>query len=38
VLVLGGGHDLAGEVRLQGDGRVEYLRVATRKYKDVAGE
>jgi hypothetical protein len=38
VLVLSGAHDLAGEVRRQGDGSVEYLRVATRRYREAAGE
>jgi hypothetical protein len=38
VLLLGGTHDLAGEIRRQGNGQVEYLRVATGAYRQVAGK
>jgi hypothetical protein len=38
VLVLGGAHDLAGAIRTQGGGRVEYLRVGTGRYLAVAGK
>jgi hypothetical protein len=37
VLVLGGHHDLGEALRRQGGGRVEYLRVATKRYRDLAG-
>jgi hypothetical protein len=37
VLVPGGGHELADEVRRQWGSRVEYLRVATSNYREVAG-
>jgi hypothetical protein len=35
VLILGGAHDLADEIRRQAGGRVEYLRVATGAYRQV---
>jgi hypothetical protein len=38
LLILGGAHDLSGSVRRLGNGTVEYIRVTTTCYKEVAGE
>jgi hypothetical protein len=38
VLVLGGAHDLSASVRRLGGGNAEYIRVTTRRFKQVAGE
>ena len=35
LIVLGGAHDLSEEVRRQAPGRCEYLRVTTRRYREV---
>ncbi len=35
-IVLGGQHDLSESVRRVGGGAVEYVRVTTRRYKEVA--
>jgi hypothetical protein len=37
VLVLGGSHDLSASVRGLGGGKAEYIRVTTRRFKQVAG-
>jgi hypothetical protein len=36
-IVLGGEHDLSQSVRRLGGGAVEYVRVTTRRYKEVSG-
>ena len=36
VIVLGGSHDLSASVRRLGDGNCEYLRVATRRFKEIS--
>jgi hypothetical protein len=37
-IVFGGVHDLSESVRRRGGGTVEYVRVTTRRYKEVADE
>jgi hypothetical protein len=38
LIVLGGAHDLSESVSRLGDGRCEYIRVTTRRFRDFAGE
>ena len=37
VIVLGGAHDLSASVRKFGSGTTEYIRVTTRRFKEVRG-
>jgi hypothetical protein len=37
-IVLGGDHDLSASVRRLGGGKVEYVWVTTKRYKEVADE
>jgi hypothetical protein len=38
VFLLGGAHDLSASVRRLGGGTTEYVRVTTRRFKQVAGD
>jgi hypothetical protein len=37
-IILGGKHNLSASVRRLGDGMTEYIRVTTRRYREVSGE
>lgn len=36
VIVLGGSHDLTGSIQRLGGGNCEYLRVTTKRFKEIA--
>ena len=38
LMILGGDHDLSENVRRIGEGRCEYVRVTTGRYREAAGE
>ena len=38
LVILGGDHDLSENVRRLGEGKCEYVRVTTKRFRETAGE